>query len=201
MITCKRLKEYLDSNYPYSDTLANLSNNSNITSQESAYDFDKIKSKIYPTCCSADALLLKKRLNLIEFKTGFSTSDSTISDKIKKENLMLKIRQKASDSLRILDICIIGKIEKKDDDRLDGRIKKVYCAVIDSESCPVLGEEMYADIISQAGNVCNPTSYKKLIENSLKVYQKETDCHEKLFYYETHVLYDYEFDNKVSQFL
>ena len=113
---------------------------------------------------------------------------------------MLKIKQKASDSLRILDICIIEKIEKTDNDQLDGRIKKIYCAVIDSASCPVLGEEMYADIIAQAGNVYDPTSYKKLIENSLKVYQKETDCHEKLFYYETYVLYDYEFDNKVSQF-
>ena len=201
MITCKRIKEYLDTNYPYIKTLANLSNNLNITSQENAYDFDEIKRKIYPTCCSADALLIKKRLNIIEFKTGFSTPNSTLSDKTKKENLMLKIKQKASDSLRILDISIIAQIEKIDNDQLDSRIKKVYCAVIDSGSCPVLGEEIYADIIAQAGNVCDPTSYKKLIENSLKVYQKETAYHEKLFYYETYVLYDYEFDNKVSQFL
>lgn len=201
MITCERIKKYLDTKYPYIGTLASLSNNSKITSQENAYNFDEIKRKVYPECCSADALLIGKRINLIEFKTGFATPDITETDKIKKENLKLKIKAKASDSLRILDINIIGQIQIIDHDQLDSRIKKVYCAVIDVENNSVLGEDVLTDIIAQSGKISNSTSYKTLIENSLKVFQKETDQHEYLFYNQIFVFYDYEFDQKVSQFI
>lgn len=196
MITCERIKKYLDTKYPYIGTLASLSNNSKITSQENAYNFDEIKRKVYPECCSADALLIGKRINLIEFKTGFATPDITETDKIKKENLKLKIKAKASDSLRILDINIIGQIQIIDNDQLDSRIKKVYCAVIDVENNSVLGEDVLTDIIAQSGKISNSTSYKTLIENSLKVFQKETDQHEYLFYNQIFVFYDYEFDQK-----
>lgn len=200
MITCKRIKEYLNNNYPYVETLAKLSNNSKITTKDLAFDFDKIKCVIYPECSSADALLIKKRLNLIEFKTGFDNPDKTLMDKTKKENLMLKIKEKADESLRILDIGIIGQIEKIDNEQLDNGVMKVYCAVIDVGSNAVVGEDVIIDIIAKAGDVSNPVSYKNIIDNNLKRLRKETDRHEKLFYNETFVMYDYEFDKNISKF-
>ena len=200
MITCKRIKEYLDVYYPYKGTLSSLSNNPVIKSQVDAYDFDAIKNNIYNDCCSADALLIRNNLNLIEFKTGFDSSEITALDKTKKENLKLKIKEKANDSLRILDIAIIGKLEKTDRDSIDAKIKKTYCAVIDVTQNTVLGDEVVVDIIADAGDVQNRLSYKTIIENSLRVFRKQTNAGEKLFYDETFVIYDYEFDKELSRF-
>ena len=201
MITCQRIKDYLDKTYPYKETLSRLSNNSLITSQEKAYDFDKIKSIVYPNCCSADALLIKTHINLVEFKTGFDGQEETLNDRLKKENLVLKIKQKASDSLRILDVCILDELVKLDNDNLNPRIQKIYCAVIDVNDKPYLSDEIITDIVSEAGKIKNASSYKTVVENSLQVYRKQTNLGVKLFYNEIFVIYDYEFDGKQYQFL
>lgn len=198
MITCKRIKNYLDENYPFTETLSSLSNNPLINSQEVVYDFDRIKNTIYPSCCSADVLFIKKHINLIEFKTGFGGADESKSDKLKKENQVLKIKLKATDSLRLLDVCIIDEIKKIDNDTLDGRIQKTYCAVIDTDKSLFASDEMLTDIISEAGNVHNTDSYKTRIENSLKTYRKQTDHYNRLFFNEISVMYDFEFDQKMS---
>ena len=40
----------------------------------------------------------------------------------------------------------------------------------------------------------------RIVENALAMYRKQTDKRKKLFYDETFVLYDYEFDNNVHKF-
>lgn len=199
MITCENIISYLDTNYNHKKTLSELSNNPKITSTISAYDFDKIKRIIYrDRCTSADALLIKKNLNLIEFKTGFDSPDESLSDKVKKENLMLKIRLKAYESLHLLQTAIIDEISP--DDKLCEKIKTIFCAVIDTNE-PVVGDEVIVDILSDAGSLNGTKSFKtKITEDTLKMYRKETNKHKKLFYDDVFVLYDYEFDNNVSRF-
>lgn len=198
MITCKRIKEYLDQNYQFKGTLSSLSNNPSITSQEEVYDFDKIKRKVYnDNCASADALFIKRNLNIIEFKTGFDTPLKTLPDKIIKENLLLKIRIKAYESLHLLQTAIIDEISM--DDKLADDIKFVFCAVIDTEE-KVVAEDSITDIISDAGGLHEEESFKvRIIETALAMYRKQTEKRKRLFYDETFVLYDYEFDKKMSK--
>ena len=197
LITSKEIIQYLDSNYNYKDTLSNLSSNKLIKSTEQAYDYDKIKNVVYKgNCASCDALLIKKNINIIEFKTGFDSPDDTLDDKTKKENLMLKIRLKAYESLHLLYTAIIEEI----DSTRKIQPKKIFCAVIDTNEM-VTSEEAIVDILSEEGAVKNNSSYKtRIIENMLTMYRKETDHKKKLFYDDTFVLYDYEFDSNVNRF-
>lgn len=199
MITCADITSYLDTNYNYKDSLSVLSNNKKISCTTIAYDFDKIKYCIYrDNCASADALLIKRNLNLIEFKTGFSSPEDNADDKLRKENLVLKIRAKAYESLHLLETAIIDEISEND--TLDKNIKITFCAVIDTD-IPVVAEEAITDILSVEGGVRENKDFKtRIIENALGMYRKETDKHKKLFYDETFVLYDYEFDNNISKF-
>ena len=199
MITCNDIRAFLDQNYNYTDTLSNLSNNEQIKSAQIAYDYDKIKGAIYrEQCLSADALLIKNNINLIEFKTGFDSPDDTLSEQIKKENLKLSIRVKTYESLHLLQTSIIE--ETKPNDQLAPNIKTVFCAVIDTNE-PAVADETYVDILSDEGGNRENKSFKaKIIENILSFYRKETDRHKKLFYDDAFVLYDYEFDSKVSVF-
>lgn len=65
----------------------------------------------------------------------------------------------------------------------------------------VTSEEAIVDILSEEGAVKNNSSYKtRIIENMLTMYRKETDHKKKLFYDDTFVLYDYEFDSNVNRF-
>lgn len=199
MITCKDIVSYLDTNYNFVETLSTLSDNEKITCNEMAYAFDKIKQQIYgDRCTSADALYIKKNLNFIEFKTGFASPDETINDKTKKENLMLKIRLKAYETLHLFQTAIINEISPND--QLEHHIKTVFCAVIDTNE-QVVADEAIVDIISDAGGVRENRSFKvKIVEDNLAMYRKETDKHKKLFYDDTFVLYDYEFDQNIGRF-
>lgn len=190
---------YLDSNYNYVISLSELSNNEKIKCAESAFNFDDIKGAIYGEhCASADALLIKRNLNLIEFKTGFDAPEETLPDKIRKENLLLKIRIKAYESLHLLQTAIIDEISP--DDKLADNVKFVFCAVIDTAEKAV-AEDLITDIISDAGGIREEKSFKvRIIENGLAMYRKQTDKRKKLFYDETFVLYDYEFDSNVHKF-
>ena len=198
MISCADIISYLDKNYNYKDSLANLSSNPKIKDQSEAYDYDKIKERIYGNSRSVDALLLKRNLNLIEFKTGFDSTLDSVNEKVKKENMALSIRIKAYESLHLLQTAIIDEIS--DTDKLSDKIKIVFCAVIDTNE-PVVAEDAYVDILSDEGGVRENKSLKvKVAENVMSIYRKETDKHKKLFYDDAFVLYDYEFDKRIGDF-
>lgn len=199
MITCNDIIAYLNDNYNYVKALSELSSNKKIKCTENAFNFDDIKGAIYGEhCASSDALLIKRNLNLIEFKTGFDAPEETLPDKIRKENLLLKIRIKAYESLHLLQTAIIDEISP--DDKLADNIKFVFCAVIDTAEKAV-ADDLITDIISDAGGIREEKSFKvRIIENALAMYRKQTDKRKKLFYDETFVLYDYEFDNNVHKF-
>lgn len=198
MISCADIISYLDKNYNYKDSLANLSSNPKIKDQSEAYDYDKIKERIYGNSRSVDALLIKRNLNLIEFKTGFDSTLDSVNEKVKKENMALSIRIKAYESLHLLQTAIIDEIS--DTDQLSDKIKIVFCAVIDTNE-PVVAEDAYVDILSDEGGVRENKSLKvKVAENVMSIYRKETDKHKKLFYDDAFVLYDYEFDKKIGDF-
>lgn len=198
MISCADIVSYLDKNYNYKDSLANLSSNPKIKDQSEAYDYDKIKERIYGNSRSVDALLIKRNLNLIEFKTGFDSTLDSVNEKVKKENMALSIRIKAYESLHLLQTAIIDEIS--DTDQLSDKIKIVFCAVIDTNE-PVVAEDAYVDILSDEGGVRENKSLKvKVAENVMSIYRKETDKQKKLFYDDAFVLYDYEFDKRIGDF-
>lgn len=198
MISCRDIVAYLDANYNIKGKIADLSSNPKITDQTEVYDYDEIKKRIYGDSRSVDVLLVKKNLNLIEFKTGFDSTLDSVNEKVKKENMALSIRVKAYESLHLLQTAIIDEVA--DGDNLAGGIKIVFCAVIDTNE-PVVADDAYVDILSDEGGVREHKSLKiKLVENVMKIYRKETNRHKKLFYDEAFVLYDYEFDSKIGQF-
>lgn len=198
MVSCNDIISYLDANYNFKGKIADLSSNPKITNQTEVYDYDKIKEQIYGSSRSVDVLLIKKNLNLIEFKTGFDSTLESVNEKVKKENMALSIRVKAYESLHLLQTAIIDEVA--DGDKLADGIKIIFCAVIDTNE-PVVADDAYVDILSDEGGVKEHKSLKvKLVENVMKIYRKETDKHKKLFYDEAFVLYDYEFDSKMSQF-
>ncbi len=198
MISCADIISYLDKNYNYKDSLANLSSNPKIKDQSEVYDYDKIKERIYGNSRSVDALLIKRNLNLIEFKTGFDSTLDSVNEKVKKENMALSIRIKAYESLHLLQTAIIDEISNTD--KLSDKIKIVFCAVIDTNE-PVVAEDAYVDILSDEGGVRENKSLKvKVAENVMSIYHKETDKHKKLFYDDAFVLYDYEFDKRIGDF-
>lgn len=198
MISCDDIISYLDTNYNYKDSLSNLSNNPKIEVQTEAYDYDKIKERIYRNSRSADALLVKQNLNIIEFKTGFDSNLDSVNEKVKKENMALSIRVKAYESLHLLQTAIIDEIS--DVDKLSDEIKIVFCAVIDTNE-PIVAEDAYVDILSDEGGVRENKSLKvKVAENVMSIYRKETDKRKKLFYDDAFVLYDYEFDKRIAVF-
>ena len=198
MITCSDIISYIEKNYNHKGKISDLSNNAKITDQTEAFAFDKIKEDIYKNCRSVDALLIKRNLNIIEFKTGFGCNYDSVNERVKKENMELSIRIKAYESLHLLQTAIIDEIS--DMDKLQDGIKIVFCAVIDTNE-PVVADDAYVDILADEGGVANHKSLKvKLVENVMKIYRKETDKHKKLFYDETFVLYDYEFDSNIKRF-
>lgn len=198
MVSCNDIISYLDNNYNYKGKISDLSNNTKITAQTEVYNCDKIKEQIYGNSRSVDVLLIKKNLNLIEFKTGFSSTFDSENERLKKDNMALSIRVKAYESLHLLQTAIIDEIDGCG--ILKNGVKIVFCAVIDTNE-PVVADDAYVDILSDEGGVKEHKSLKvKLVENVMRIYRKETDKHKKLFYDEAFVLYDYEFDNKINQF-
>ena len=106
MVSCNDIISYLDVNYNFKDKISNLANNPIITDQTEVYDYDKIKEQIYGSSRSVDALMIKKNLNLIEFKTGFDSTLDSVNEKVKKENLALSIRAAASEFAQIFRIIL-----------------------------------------------------------------------------------------------
>lgn len=193
MVTQKDIIDYLDKNYNHKDSISKLSSNPKVKNETEVYDFDEIKKRIYSHCRSVDVLFIKKNLNLIEFKTGFKSDLNDENEKLKKENMILSIRLKAYESLHLLQTAIIDEIPSKTG-RLSEKIEIVFCAVIDTNE-PVVADDIYTDILSDAGALINHTSLKvKLVNQVMEIYRKRTSKHKRLFYDRAFVLYDHEFD-------
>ena len=198
MVDCNDIVLYLDTHYDYKNTISNLAQNPKVLTDTIVYDYDKIKERIGRGCRSVDALLIKRNLNLIEFKTGFAHVEDSVNERLKKENMALSIRIKAYESLHILQTAIIDEISNSVG--LSPNIKKVFCAVIDTNE-QVVADEVYVDLLSDEGGVRENKSWKVAIaENVMSLYRKESNSHRKLFYDDAFVLYDYEFDERFGSF-
>lgn len=73
------------------------------------------------------------------------------------------------------------------------------CAVIDSNE-PVIAEHVYVDILSEHAGSQVSSNWKENVAAALSKYRKESLSGGKLFYDDTFVLYDYEFDENFCRF-
>ncbi|MDY3795208.1 MAG: hypothetical protein SOZ81_00630 [Agathobacter sp.] len=190
------IRNYLTDNYGDEVTFAEIAPNST-DSQLKAIDFDNVKRKIVGDKCeSADALYITNSFNFIEFKTGFASEKTDINTKTHKENLKLKIRLKAFETMALFRDVIIPSLGANERMIIG---KRRYIAVIDSKEKPT---DAYQDVLAEiSGTQDNISEYKKSIfiwlTDSLAVYRRELDG-KKLFYDYTDVWYDFEFDNKIE---
>ena len=190
------IRNYLIDNYGDEVTFAEIAPNSS-DSQLKAIDFDNVKRKIVGDKCeSADALYITNSFNFIEFKTGFASEKTDINTKTHRENLKLKIRLKAFETMALFRDVIIPSLGANERMIIG---KRRYIAVIDSKEKPT---DAYQDVLAEiSGTQDNISEYKKSIfawlADSLAVYRRELDG-KKLFYDYTDVWYDFEFDNKIE---
>ena len=158
------------------------------------YDYDKIKEAVIGNkCTSADALYLKRFIYFIEFKTGFATEKTDANTRTHLENLQLRIKIKAYESLALFEKIILPEIG---DGNLADKIQKRYIAVIDSLEAPM---DAYEDILQEASGrtVSNKEKLKDLYTNSLLNYRKSANNGKYVFYEGIDVWYDFEFDSKI----
>lgn len=191
------IRNYLIDNYGDEVTFAEIAPNST-DSQLKAIDFDNVKREIVGDKCeSADALYITNSFNFIEFKSGFASEKTDINTKTHKENLKLKIRLKAFETMALFRDVIIPSLGANERMIIG---KRRYIAVIDSKEKPT---DAYQDVLAEiSGTQDNISEYKKSIfiwlTDSLAVYRRELDG-KKLFYDYTDVWYEYEFDNKIKK--
>lgn len=192
----EEIREYLTKKYGDEIEFAQIAPNST-NSQIKAIDFDKVKTKLVGNRCeSADALYITKNFNFIEFKTGFASDKQDINIKTHKENLKLKIRLKAFETMALFRDVIIPSAGR-DEKEIIG--KRKYIAVIDAKENPM---DAYQDVLANISDSKDSISdYKKnlmkWLGDSLAVYQRECDK-KKLFYDRTDVWYDFEFDHNIE---
>lgn len=194
MITTEDIKDYLKQHHPHVEQFCKLAENHvNISSQLEAFDYDLIKNDLSGDKCeSADALYLKKHIYFIEFKIGFATEKSDANTRTHKENLKLKIRLKAYESLALFEKILLPEIG---DGSLNEKLQKQYIAVIDSEVRPM---QAYADVLKEKSGR-KDTFRHEIFKNSLLIYGKEMKNGKKLFYDRVDVWYDFEFDRKAEK--
>ncbi len=191
MVGTKEVREMMDEKYDFKKSFCEMAENEKIKSEIQAYDYDTVKRHIVgEKCTSADVLFLGKNIYFIEFKTGFSNPEEGVNVKTHKENLRYKIRLKAYESLALFEKIILPDVG---DGRLYSNVKKHYVAVIDSQERPM---EAYADILKEKSGreSSREEDKKKIFDDSLLNYRKSTKNGTKIFYDETAVIYDYEFD-------
>lgn len=199
MSTIEDARKYIEDTYDVADinrTFSEIAENSKIQSQIECYDYDKIKRQIMgDRCASADALYLKKFIYFVEFKTGFATEKTDANTRTHLENLKLRIKIKAYESLGLFEKVILSEIGNG---QLEDSIQKKYIAVIDSLESPM---EAYEDILQEAsGNtIRNKEELKKLYVNSLLNYRKSAPNGKYVFYDGIDVWYDFEFDSKIQR--
>lgn len=199
MSTVKEIKGYLESTYNVSDvyrTFHEIARNSKIESTLQCYDYDKIKDSIIKNkCSSADGLYLQRFIYFIEFKTGFAVEKTDANTRTHKENLQLRIKIKAYESLALFEKIILPEIG---DGKLADNVQKKYIAVIDSLEAPM---DAYEDILQEASGytISNKEQLKKLYTDSLLNYRKSANNGKYVFYDGIEVWYDFEFDNKIKK--
>ena len=199
MSTIIDVREYIEDTYDTSEinrTFSEIAKNPRVQSEVNCYDYDIIKRKIMgDKCASADALYLKRFIYFIEFKTGFATERTDANTRTHLENLKLRIKIKAYESLGLFEKIILSDIA---DGKLDDNIQKKYIAVIDSLETPM---DAYEDILQEASGctVSNKEELKKLYTNSLLNYRKSAPNGKYIFYDGIEVWYDFEFDGKIQR--
>lgn len=199
MSTIEDVRKYIEDTYDVADinrTFSEIAENSKIQSQIECYDYDKIKRQIMgDRCASADALYLKRFIYFVEFKTGFATEKTDANTRTHLENLKLRIKIKAYESLGLFEKVILSEIGNG---QLGDSIQKKYIAVIDSLESPM---EAYEDILQEAsGNtIRNKEELRKLYVNSLLNYRKSAPNGKYVFYDGIDVWYDFEFDSKIQR--
>lgn len=199
MSTIEDVRKYIEDTYDVADinrTFSEIAENSKIQSQIECYDYDKIKRQIMgDRCASADALYLKRFIYFVEFKTGFATEKTDANTRTHLENLKLRIKIKAYESLGLFEKVILSEIGNG---QLGDNIQKKYIAVIDSLESPM---EAYEDILQEAsGNtIRNKEELRKLYVNSLLNYRKSAPNGKYVFYDGIDVWYDFEFDSKIQR--
>lgn len=199
MSTTEDIRNYIENTYDASEikkTFMEVANNSKIQSNLECYDYDNIKRKIMgDKCASADALFLKRFVYFIEFKTGFATEKTDANTRTHLENLKLRIKIKAYESLGLFEKVILPDIA---DGKLNDNIQKKYVAVIDSSVTPM---DAYEDVLlEESGHtVNNKEELKKLYVNSLLNYRKSTSDGRYVFYDGIEVWYDFEFDGEIQK--
>ena len=194
MVSTSEVRKAIDDRFGCEETFEEMANNERIKSKEKAYNYDEIKRSIMgDKCSSADSLLIKKNVYFIEFKTGFENRKEDVNIKTHKENLKCRIRLKAYESLALFEKVILADVG---DGKLWNTIKRHYIAVIDTTDSP---KQAYEDLLrAKSGKEDTRSQMEKdLFENSLLNYRKETKDGRKVFFDETKVWYDYEFDSKV----
>lgn len=194
MVKTKDIEEFLDKEgmpkIPFCDI---ADQHKNIKSDIEAYNYDRVKEMLAGARCeSADALYLKRHVYLFEFKTGFATEKTDANTNTHKENLKLKIRLKAYESLALLEKLLIPAIG---DGELSSKTQKVYVAVVDAQKIPM---QAYADVLRKKSGK-EPSFCHDIFQNSLLIYGKEVKGGKKLFYDRVDVWYDFEFDDKIQK--
>lgn len=199
MSTIQEIREYVENTYDMQivhKTFQEVAKNSKIESNEMCYEYDKIKEAVIGNkCASADALYLKRFIYFIEFKTGFATEKTDANTNTHKENLQLRIKIKAYESLALFEKIILPEIG---DGQLASRIQKKYIAVIDSLESPM---DAYEDILGEESGrtVSNKEELEKLYTDSLLNYRKSANNGKYVFYDGIEIWYDFEFDNKIQK--
>lgn len=199
MSTIQEIKEYVENTYDMQTiykSFQEVANNSNIESNVKCYEYDKIKEAVIGNkCASADALYLKRFIYFIEFKTGFATEKTDANTRTHLENLQLRIKIKAYESLALFEKIILPDIGNG---QLASKIQKKYIAVIDSLESPM---DAYEDILEEESGrtVTNKEELKKLYSDSLLNYRKSAKNGKNVFYDGIEIWYDFEFDNKIQK--
>lgn len=189
------IKTYSHDEIKIKKPITEIADNNHIKGNFEAFDFDAIKEQILPSCDSADALYMNKWINFIEFKTGFALEKNDINAKTHKENLQLKIRLKAYESMSLFEKVIMEKAKIPLSTIED---KRRFVAVID---CATHADDASVDAIADLSGITNTTGFKstlhKWLNNSLALYRRESDG-KHIFYDETQVWYDYEFEKNIK---
>lgn len=116
VVRTKILEEFEQDGTKLEVPLEDLCPNNHILCNVPVIDYDKLRVKLVgDRCTSADALLIGKWVNFIEFKTGFAKEDKSIKEDTKKENLQLAIRLKAYESLALFEKVLLPMLMKKRD--------------------------------------------------------------------------------------
>ncbi len=193
----QKIKTYLRQEYGEEKAIEELAPNNHISCKQRAFDYDEIKRQVVKDQCdSVDALYITKWFNFIEFKTGFSKPDKDVNERTHKENLKLRIRLKAYESIALFEKVILPKGGFAETE-ING--KRRFVAVIDTKAVPLEG---MTDILSDlSGCKDSVPNYKKdlnkWLSDSLLYYRKEFDG-KHIFYDDTQVWYDYEVSRKIT---